>query len=46
MDLKELNELKARAYDLLATIEACQRELGQVNQEIAKKHREEPKEKE
>lgn len=28
-------ELKARAYDLIAALEALQRELSQVNQQIA-----------
>ena len=30
-----LIELKAKAYDLLAQMEAIQRELAKVNQEIA-----------
>lgn len=30
-----LIELKAKAYDLLAQLEAIQRELSKVNQEIA-----------
>lgn len=32
--MQNINELKARAYDLLVLIENAQRELQQVNQQI------------
>lgn len=37
IDTMTITELKALAYDLLASIEASQRNLQVVNQEIAKK---------
>ena len=36
-------QLKARAYDLLASVEAANRELTQVNQEIARLYQESAK---
>jgi len=36
-----LKELKAKAYDLLAQIEYLQRELQQVNQQIAEESKNE-----
>lgn len=30
-------ELKGRAYDLIAMIEACKTELGQINMELAQR---------
>ena len=33
--MDELKDQKAKAYDLFATIEACQAELRKVNQKIA-----------
>ena len=38
--MKEINELKARAYDIIAALEQLQRELQAVNAEIAKKTQE------
>jgi predicted nucleic acid-binding Zn-ribbon protein len=35
--MKELNELKARAYDIIAALESLQRELSAVNNTIAEK---------
>lgn len=35
--MKELNELKARAYDIIAALEGLQRELSTVNNTIAEK---------
>ena len=35
--MKELNELKARAYDIIAALESLQRELSVVNNTIAEK---------
>ena len=40
MKYKKMETLKARAYDLLATIESCQRELQLVNNEIMRLHNE------
>jgi predicted nucleic acid-binding Zn-ribbon protein len=37
VDMKELNELKARAYDIIAALESLQRELSAVNNTIAEK---------
>lgn len=34
--MDKLQELKARAYDLIAVIQVAQRELNQANGEIAK----------
>lgn len=36
-----ITELKARAYDLLANLEYLQKELAQVNQQIAEKMKDE-----
>lgn len=38
--MKEINELKARAYDIIAALEQLQRELQAVNAEIAKQSQE------
>jgi len=35
--MKELMELKARAYDIIAALEQLQRELTQTNNEISAK---------
>lgn len=35
--MKELNEMKARAYDIIAALEGLQRELTSVNSAIAEK---------
>ena len=35
--MKELNELKALAYDMIATLEHIQRQLTETNQKIAEK---------
>ena len=35
--MKEINELKARAYDLISQIEFLQSELQRTNAEISKK---------
>jgi len=40
----ELNELKAKAYDLLASIEQAQMMLRQVNQQIIEANKPEVKE--
>lgn len=39
----DINELKVRAYDLIATKETAEAMLRQVNQEIAKRQQEERK---
>jgi len=41
-----LNELKVKAYDLMAQIEFCQRELQQVHQQMSQVIEEEKKPKE
>ncbi len=38
-----LNELKARAFDLMRQIESCQREIIAINKEIEKIEHEEMK---
>jgi len=35
--MKEINELKARAYDIISALEQLRAELANVNAEIAKK---------
>jgi len=35
--MKEINELKAKAYDIIGNLEYLQNELKKTNQEIAKK---------
>ncbi len=35
--MNQLNELKARAYDLISAIEAMRHELQQVNEAISQK---------
>lgn len=35
--MKELNDMKARAYDIIAALENLQRELSAVNNAIAEK---------
>jgi hypothetical protein len=35
--MKEINDLKAKAYDLIGLIEFSQKQLNQTNQEISKK---------
>jgi predicted nucleic acid-binding Zn-ribbon protein len=35
--MKEINDLKARAYDIIAALESLQRELSAVNNTIAEK---------
>jgi predicted nucleic acid-binding Zn-ribbon protein len=35
--MKELNDMKARAYDIIAALESLQRELATVNNTIAEK---------
>ena len=39
--MNDLKDLKSKAYDLLATIQALQNQLGQVNQAISQKIKEE-----
>lgn len=38
-----VTELKAMAYDQLAVMENCQKNIVAINQEIAKKEKEKPK---
>ena len=38
--MKEITELKARAYDIISALEQLQRELQAVNAEIAKQSQE------
>jgi hypothetical protein len=35
--MKEINDLKAKAYDLIGLIEYSQKQLNQLNNEIGKK---------
>jgi hypothetical protein len=35
--MKEINELKAKAYDLIGLIEYSQKQLNETNHEISKK---------
>jgi hypothetical protein len=35
--MKEINDLKAKAYDLIGLIEYSQKQLNEINHEIAKK---------
>jgi predicted nucleic acid-binding Zn-ribbon protein len=36
-NMKELNDMKARAYDIIAALESMQRELSAVNNAISEK---------
>ena len=35
--MKEINDLKAKAYDLIGLIEYSQKQLNEINHEISKK---------
>ena len=43
LETKTIEELKVIAYDLMASLEQTQRNLQEVNQMIAKKYEEKPK---